>query len=53
MEPEHQITFGPFRLEARQGCLWRDDQAIPLRTPPTHMRLVGSTPTCPLRNSSG
>jgi DNA-binding winged helix-turn-helix (wHTH) protein len=31
MEPEHQITFEPFRLEARQGRLWRDDQAIPLR----------------------
>jgi predicted ATPase len=31
MEPEHQITFGPFRLEVTQGRLWRGDQVIPLR----------------------
>ena len=31
MEPEHQITFGPFRLETTQGRLWRGDQVIPLR----------------------
>src|SRR5262245_33523781 len=31
MEPEHQITFGPFRLEGRPGRLWRGDQVIPLR----------------------
>ena len=31
MEPEHQITFGPFRLETPQGHLWRGDQRIPLR----------------------
>jgi DNA-binding winged helix-turn-helix (wHTH) protein len=31
MEPEHQITFGPFRLEVTQGRLWRDDQVLPLR----------------------
>jgi DNA-binding winged helix-turn-helix (wHTH) protein len=31
MEPEHQIAFGPFRLEVTQGRLWRGDQMIPLR----------------------
>jgi predicted ATPase/DNA-binding winged helix-turn-helix (wHTH) protein len=31
MEPEHQITFGPFRLETPQGPLWRGDHLIPLR----------------------
>src|SRR4029453_9978100 len=31
MEPEHQITFGPFRLETPPGRLWRGDQVIPLR----------------------
>jgi predicted ATPase len=31
MEPEHQITFGPFRLETLPGRLWRGDQVIPLR----------------------
>ena len=31
MAPEHQITFGPFRLEVTQGRLWRGDQVIPLR----------------------
>jgi DNA-binding winged helix-turn-helix (wHTH) protein len=31
MEPEHQITFGPFRLETPQGPLWRGDHHIPLR----------------------
>jgi DNA-binding winged helix-turn-helix (wHTH) protein len=32
MEPEHQITFGPFRLEGTPGRLWRGDQVIPLRS---------------------
>ena len=31
MAPEHQIAFGPFRLEVTQGRLWRGDQVIPLR----------------------
>jgi predicted ATPase/DNA-binding winged helix-turn-helix (wHTH) protein len=31
MEPEHQIAFGPFRLETTPGCLWRGDHVIPLR----------------------
>ena len=31
MAPEHQIAFGPFRLETTPGRLWRDDQVIPLR----------------------
>ena len=31
MEPEQQITFGPFRLEGTPSRLWRDDQMIPLR----------------------
>ena len=31
MEPEHQIAFGPFRLEMTQGRLWRGDQVIALR----------------------
>jgi hypothetical protein len=31
MEPEHQITFGPFRLKVPQGRLWRGDHRIPLR----------------------
>ena len=33
MEPEHYITFGPFRLgfETSQTRLWRDEQAITLR----------------------
>src|SRR5215475_9545268 len=31
MTQEYQLTFGPFRLEAPQGGLWRGDQLIPLR----------------------
>jgi hypothetical protein len=31
MEPEPQMTFGPFRLETTPGRLWRGDQVIPLR----------------------
>ena len=31
MAPEHQITFGPFRLEGMPGRLWRGDEVIPLR----------------------
>ena len=31
MEPEHQIAFGPFRLETTPGRLWREDHVIPLR----------------------
>src|SRR5262249_19074084 len=31
MAPEHQLTFGPFRLETPQGGLWRGDHLIPLR----------------------
>ena len=31
MAPEHQSTFGPFRLEGTQGRLWRGDEVIPLR----------------------
>ena len=31
MAPEHQIAFGPFRLEVTQGRLWRGDHVIPLR----------------------
>ena len=31
MAPEHQIAFGPFRLEATPGRLWRGDHVIPLR----------------------
>ena len=31
MAPEHQSTFGPFRLERTPGRLWRGDQVIPLR----------------------
>jgi DNA-binding winged helix-turn-helix (wHTH) protein len=31
MEPEHQIAFGPFRLEGTPGRLWRGDEVIPLR----------------------
>ena len=39
MEAEHQITFGPFRLEVTQGRLWRDDQMIPLR--PRSLAMLG------------
>jgi predicted ATPase len=39
MEPEHQITFGPFRLETMQGRLWRGDQVIPLR--PRSLAMLG------------
>ena len=31
MPAEHQLTFGPFRLETPQGGLWRGDHLIPLR----------------------
>jgi DNA-binding winged helix-turn-helix (wHTH) protein len=31
MDQEHQIAFGPFRLETPPGCLWRGDHVIPLR----------------------
>jgi hypothetical protein len=31
MAPEHQLTFGPFRLETPQGGLWRGDQMLALR----------------------
>ena len=31
MAPEHQMTFGPFRLETPPGRLWRGEQVIPLR----------------------
>jgi len=31
MELEHQMAFGPFRLETPPGRLWRGDQVIPLR----------------------
>jgi DNA-binding winged helix-turn-helix (wHTH) protein len=31
MPAEHQLTFGPFRLETPQGGLWRGDHVIPLR----------------------
>ena len=31
MAHEHQLTFGPFRLETPQGGLWRGDHLIPLR----------------------
>ena len=31
MEPTHEVHFGPFRLDAVQGRLWRGDQPIVLR----------------------
>jgi predicted ATPase len=31
MAQEHEITFGPFRLETPPGRLWRGDHLIPLR----------------------
>ena len=31
MTQEHQLTFGPFRLETPQGGLWRGDHLVPLR----------------------
>ena len=31
MTQEHQIIFGPFRLEMPPGRLWRGDHLIPLR----------------------
>src|SRR5262245_60056805 len=31
MGSDHQLTFGPFRLEMPQGCLWRGDQMLALR----------------------
>jgi DNA-binding winged helix-turn-helix (wHTH) protein len=31
MELEHQMAFGPFRLETTPGRLWRGDQVLPLR----------------------
>jgi DNA-binding winged helix-turn-helix (wHTH) protein len=39
MTQEHQITFGPFRLDLTQGRLWRGDQVIPLR--PRSLALLG------------
>jgi len=40
MTLKHHLTFGPFRLETTQGCLWRGDQGIPLR--PRSLALLGS-----------
>jgi predicted ATPase len=31
MDQEHQVAFGPFRLDMMQGRLWRGDQVIALR----------------------
>jgi predicted ATPase/DNA-binding winged helix-turn-helix (wHTH) protein len=31
MEPETDLTFGPFRLDVTQGQLWQGEQSIPLR----------------------
>jgi DNA-binding winged helix-turn-helix (wHTH) protein len=31
MEPETDLTFGPFRLDVIQGQLWQGGQSIPLR----------------------
>jgi DNA-binding winged helix-turn-helix (wHTH) protein len=31
MVQEPHLTFGPFRLELTQGCLWRGDEVLPLR----------------------
>jgi DNA-binding winged helix-turn-helix (wHTH) protein len=31
MDQEHQIAFGPFRLERPPGRLWRGDHVIALR----------------------
>jgi len=39
MTPEHHCTFGPFRLDMTQGCLWRGDQVIPLR--PRSLAMLG------------
>src|SRR5262245_27277164 len=39
MAPEHQITFGPFRLETMRGRLWRDDQVVSLR--PRALAMLG------------
>jgi DNA-binding winged helix-turn-helix (wHTH) protein len=34
MSPMQQWYFGPFRLDADSGCLWRDDDLIPLSPKP-------------------
>jgi adenylate cyclase len=39
MAPEHQLTFGPFRLETTRGRLWRGDQVIALR--PRSLAMLG------------
>jgi hypothetical protein len=31
MDPTHEVSFGPLRLDAGQGCLWRGTQVIALR----------------------
>src|SRR5262245_1692053 len=31
MEQEHDLTFGPFRLDQTHGCVWRGAQRLPLR----------------------
>lgn len=31
MEPTSPPVFGPFRLDPTRACLWRGEQAIPLR----------------------
>ena len=31
MEPEHHLTFGPFRLEMTSGRVWRGTQVTTLR----------------------
>ena len=47
MEPEHQIAFGPFRLDTTQGRLWRGDQVVPLR--PRSLAMLGYLAAHPSR----
>jgi hypothetical protein len=47
MESPPQLVFGPFRLDPSQICLWRGEQAIPLRPRAHAVALFGhaSRPT--------
>ena len=38
MDPQHHISFGPFRLDTAAECLWRDDQ--PIRLQPKAMAVL-------------
>jgi DNA-binding winged helix-turn-helix (wHTH) protein len=45
MEAAWHFTFGPFRLDVRQSCLWRGDRVLCLR--PRSLALLRYLAECP------